>query len=155
MTARYRISAAALVAAMVCAAPGAAQRVGQPCDGGRGRIQADLGFDQLGGSIGVHQENDERPVWEFGGEPVISQVRENGPAAGGRLRDGDAIVAVDGQLITTAEGGRRFSAIDPGDQVRLSIRRGGRVQDVTLRVGSRCQRRPTPPTPPRPPTAAR
>jgi hypothetical protein len=154
MTARYRISAAALVAAMACAAPAAAQQVGQACENGRGRVVADLGFDELSGPLGISQHNDQRPVWEFRGEPVIDEVRGNGPATG-RLRDGDAIVAVDGQLITTAEGGRRFSAIDPGDQVRLSIRRGGRVQDITVRAGSRCQRRPTPPTPPRPPAPAR
>jgi membrane-associated protease RseP (regulator of RpoE activity) len=153
MTARYSISAA-LIAAMACAGPAAAQRIGQACDGGRGRVVADLGFDQLGGSIGVSQHNDQRPVWEFGGEPVIGEVRGNGPAAG-RLRDGDAIVAIDGQLITTEQGGRRYSAIDPGDQVRLSIRRAGRVQDVTVRAGSRCQRRPTPPTPPRAPAPPR
>lgn len=154
MTAGYRISAAALVAAMVCASPAAAQRVGQSCDNGRGRIVADLGFDGLSGPLGISQHDDQRPVWEFRGEPVVDAVRAGGPAAG-RLRDGDAIVAVDGQLITTSAGGRRFSAIDPGDQVRLSIRRGGRVQDVTVQAGSRCQGRPTPPTPPRPPAPPR
>jgi hypothetical protein len=148
MTARYRISAAALVAAMISAAPAAAQQVGQRCDEGRGRQVADLGFNDMNGPISISQRNEERPRFEFEGEPVIGGIR--GPGAG-RLRDGDVLVAVDGQLITTAEGGRRYSAIDPGDRVRLSVRRGGRVQDVTVVAGIRCQRRPTPPTPPRPP----
>src|SRR3712207_6824692 len=101
MTAGYRFStAAALIAAMVWAAPSAAQGMGQPCDGGRGRVHLDLGFDQLGGSFSMSQNDEERPVGEFGGEPVIYRVRSGGSAAG-RLRDGDAIVAVDGQLITT------------------------------------------------------
>ncbi|HEX2210764.1 MAG TPA: PDZ domain-containing protein, partial [Longimicrobium sp.] len=147
MTAGYRFSAAAaLIAAMVWAAPGASQR----CDHGRGIRTADLGFDQLSGSLGISRFDDNRPVWEFSGEPVIGEVRGNGPAAG-RLRDGDAIVAVDGQLITTREGGRRFSAIDPGDLVRLSIRRGGRVQEVQVRAGVRCMPMPQAPTPPAPP----
>jgi hypothetical protein len=144
MTAVDRFSAAALVAAMVWIGPAAAQR----CHGGI--VVPDLGFDGLSGALSISQNNDDRPVFEFGGEPVISEVRGNGPAAG-RLRDGDAIVAVDGQLITTREGGRRYSAIDPGDLVRLSIRRGGRVQDVSLRTGARCLPMPEAPAPPAPP----
>jgi hypothetical protein len=149
MTARYRLTTAALVAAMMGAAPAAAQ-VGTPCDNGRGMRAADLGFEQLRGPISFSHRDDERPRLEFSGEPTIQSVRGNGPGAG-RLRDGDVIVAIDGQLITTADGGRRYSAIDPGDRVRLSVRRDGRVQDVTVVAGIRCQRAPTPPAPPRPP----
>jgi hypothetical protein len=145
MTARYAATAAAFLAAMAFGSQATAQR----CEGGT-RV-ADLGFNDLGGSVNIRQHNNERPVWEFGGEPVIGGVRSDGPA-GGRLRNGDVIVAVDGQLITTREGGRRYTAIDPGDRVRLSIRRGGRVQDVTVVAGSRCMRPPRPPQPPRPPT---
>jgi membrane-associated protease RseP (regulator of RpoE activity) len=147
MTVRYRASAAALVAAVIGAATAAtaAPAMGQRCV----RV-ADLGFDQVGGSINISQHNDQRPVFEFGGEPVIEGVRENGPGAG-RLREGDAIVAIDGQLITTREGGRRYTAVNPGDLVRLSIRRGGRVQEVQVRAGERCMRMPRPPAPPAPP----
>ncbi|MBW3572313.1 MAG: hypothetical protein KY467_14525, partial [Gemmatimonadetes bacterium] len=146
MASGYRISAAALVAALVCAAPAPAQR----CDGGRGVRVADLGFDHIGGSMSVSHRDGERPRFEFGGEPVIGGVRGNGP-----LREGDAIVAVDGHLITTREGGRRYTAIDPGEQVRLSVRRCGRVKVVTVRAGVRCMRMPEVPAPPAPPAGAR
>lgn len=142
---------AVVVAGVVLAQPAAAQRA-QGCGEGAVRV-GDLGFDNLAGAMSFSHRAGQRPRMTFEREPRIVGVRENGPAAG-RLRDGDVIVAVDGQLITTAEGGRRFSAIDPGDRVRLSVRRGGRVQEVTIVAGTRCMRAPTPPMPPRPPAAA-
>jgi hypothetical protein len=145
MTSRYL--AAALGVAMMAATGLDAQRCGNG-----GRVVGDLGFNEIGGSIHTYQHNNERPQIQFEGEPRIGGVRANGPAAG-RLRDGDVIVAIDGQLITTRSAGLRYSAVDPGDQVRLSVRRGGRVQDVTITAGSRCMVPPTPPTPPRPPAA--
>ena len=146
MSARYLL-AAALLAAVAAAAPGDAQQ----CPRGYIR-QADLGFDNLSGGPMRFEWRNGRTIHQFDAEPRISGVRDGGPAEG-RLRDGDVIVAVDGQLITSGAGGRRYSDIDPGDEVRLSVRRGGRVQDVTVRAGARCLRPPTPPTPPRPPTA--
>ena len=149
MTARYGFTAAALVAAMAWRRP--RRRSGWGSGAKRtGPVVADLGFDELGGSLGIVPAQRRSPGLGVPRRAGDRQRARGGPAAG-RLRDGDAIVAVDGQLITTSEGGRRFSAIDPGDRVRLSIRRGGRVQDVTVQAGTRCQRRPTPPTPPRPP----
>jgi PDZ domain len=145
MSARYLLGAALLMA--VAAAPGQAQQ----CPRGTVR-HADLGFDNLQGGPMRFQWENGRTNTQFDAEPRISGVRDGGPAEG-RLRDGDVIVAVDGQLITSSAGGRRYSAIDPGDQVRLSVRRGGRVQEVTVRAGARCIRPPTPPTPPRPPHA--
>jgi hypothetical protein len=65
---------------------------------------------------------------EFGTEPVVRGMS----ADGGVLLDGDVIVAVDGILITTSAGGRRFAAIDASEPTRLTVRRNGRQVDVTV-----------------------
>ncbi|HEX6041981.1 PDZ domain-containing protein [Longimicrobium sp.] len=144
---RY-IVPAALVAVLASGATADAQRCG---DGGV-RV-GDLGFDQMGGAI-IHmgQHKNERPQVYFEGEPRIGRVRRDGPAAGS-LRDGDVIAAIDGQRIATEAGSRAYSAVDPGDRVRLSIRRGGQVRDVTVVAGARCAA--PPPEPPLPPAAPR
>ena len=72
-----------------------------------------------------------RGTWEFRTEPVVSRVAPGSPADG-RLVAGDAIVAVDGWLITTAEGGRIYGAAAPGTPMRLTVRRGGRLIEVTV-----------------------
>lgn len=71
-----------------------------------------------------------RPI-RYGSEPTVTSVVEGGPADG-LLRPGDVIVAVDGHLITTREGGRRFAYPSPGEPVRMTIRRDGREIDVWI-----------------------
>ncbi|HEY7768019.1 MAG TPA: hypothetical protein VIB55_07535, partial [Longimicrobium sp.] len=124
MSTRYGFAAAVMAATMLASAPCGAQAGG--CgENGRGVRVADLGFTGMSGAPISTRISDGRAHTTFEGEPRISGARANGP-----LRDGDVLVAVDGQLITTREGGRRYSSIDPGERVRLSVRRGGRVQDV-------------------------
>ncbi len=67
--------------------------------------------------------------WQFRSEPIVLGVDDEGPADG-FVRAGNQIVLVDGYLITTSEGARRFSRIKPGVPVELGIRRGGRNADV-------------------------
>ena len=97
----------------------------------------DLGIDRLRRAAD--------PESGFGAEPRITGVRAGGPAAG-RLREGDVLVRVDGKPITTREGARRLGEIRPGERVRLAVRRGGRVEEVTIEAGGRCI--PHPPVPP-------
>jgi len=95
---------------------------------------------------------------------VIGAVEPDSPADG-KLRAGDVITAIDGHLITTREGGRRFARLAPGEPVRFTVRRQERALDVTLVPDHACYevaslpppRAPTPavgisnsPTPPRP-----
>jgi hypothetical protein len=75
--------------------------------------------------------------WIFRSEPVVRGVESNGPSAG-KLREDDVITAVDGLLITTQEGGQRFSRLIPGQKVTLTIRREGREMPVPIVVGSIC-----------------
>jgi len=101
-------------------------------------------------------------IWSFRSEPVVRGILDDGPSKG-RLKEGDVITAIDGALITTREGSARFSSLQPGQEVRLTVRRDDRELAVPIRVGGICPedlsgvfslgelvapRVPTPPTPP-------
>lgn len=129
---------AAVLLLLATAASVPAQTVRTPhgtCTGGVGAV-ADLGFSRLACEACVLDAaaNEVR----FGVEPIISDIKRTGPAAG-RLRDGDVLVAVDDALITTDEGGRRLLAVEPGDTVRLIVRREGNDRKVKLFAGTRCR----------------
>lgn len=99
-----------------------------------------LGFGLRCGPCGVRDGVrffDENP-------PIVTSVVEHGPADEAGLQPDDVILAVDGFDITTAEGGRRFSQIEPGDRVELTVRRGGERHTLTLEAGDRVDRRPAP-----------
>lgn len=146
MNTRHEFAIAALAVAVLGAAPLQAQ--GGSCDGGRGGLIRDLGFRRL--PLPVNTELGEGAAQKpFAAEPRITGVRGDGPAAG-RLRDGDVLVAVEGVAVTTSEGARRYARIEAGRPVRLSVRRDGRVQDVTLTPALRCVAL-APDAPPAPP----
>lgn len=134
---RMRYTPPAVLLLLATAASVPAQTVRTPhgtCTGGVGAV-ADLGFSRLACEACVL---DAANQVRFGVEPIISQIEQRAPAAG-RLRDGDVLVAVDDALITTEEGGRRLLAVEPGDSVRLTIRREGSNRDVKLFAGTRCR----------------
>jgi PDZ domain len=156
MTNARRALLALLAAVPLLAAPLEAQSAARTCQGGRGTLTADLGYENIECNCTMFTREGR---WHFRSEPTVTGIRDGGPAEG-RLRDGDVIVAVDGMLITTEQAGRRFGAIRAGDSVRLSVRRNGRVRDVTIRAGERCfvgpqapraPQAPRPPVPPVPP----
>lgn len=67
---------------------------------------------------------------------LIDAVAENFPAAG-KLRPGDVIVAVDGRSVkSTAELRNVMLRRQPGDEVRLTVRRDGKSSDVTVKTVS-------------------
>jgi S1-C subfamily serine protease len=84
--------------------------------------------------------------WFFSTEPKILGVQEDGPARG-ILRAGDFLVAIDGVLITSREGGRRYANLVPGEEVSVRFRRGraGRVQEAEILVAPGCLDAPLPP----------
>ncbi len=93
--------------------------------------------------------------WEFRSEPTIAGIKPGGPAEG-KLQDGDVVTAIDGFLITTYEGGRRFSQPVPGKPVTVTVRRGGRVLDVAITPEAACAPGAPVPTPaPKPPPQPR
>ncbi|MDH3457088.1 MAG: PDZ domain-containing protein [Gemmatimonadota bacterium] len=86
-------------------------------------------------------------LYRFRSEPVITGIKDAGPADG-KLRVGDVVTAIDGHLITTYEGGRRFANPQPGQALTLAVRRGGREVDVQIVPGLECFRvKVAPPAP--------
>lgn len=76
--------------------------------------------------------------WSFSTEPRVFGINDEGPADG-ILREGDHLVAIDGVLITTQEGGRRYANLQPGETVDVRFRRDGRVREATLEVVGDCR----------------
>ena len=100
---------------------------------------AHLGIDGLSCNCTLHADDDpaERR-WEFRSEPRVMGVGSEGPAAG-KLQVDDVITAIDGHLITTAEGGRRYAQTQPGVPVRLTVRRGGESVSIDVTPDTQCK----------------
>jgi membrane-associated protease RseP (regulator of RpoE activity) len=131
----------ALLAATVFCQAAAAQRTTTACSADE--IVAWMGIESMDCSnCTVRTDPDEGGLatgeWSFRAEPVVRRVTAGGPADG-VLRAGDVLVAVNGALITTAEGGRRFSTRQPGRPLTFAIRRDGRVQTVQLTPAGVCR----------------
>jgi hypothetical protein len=95
--------------------------------------------------------NDGTTRYEFRTEPIISGVRKGGPADG-RLREGDVLVRVDGDLVTTPAGWNRLGDLRQGQRVVLTVRRHDREVQAPIDVGRECRppRAPRAAAPPRP-----
>jgi len=94
----------------------------------------DLGIESLlcvSGSCAVNMRTGSGFTHMFSTEPRIRGLADGGPADG-KLMDGDVLIAIDGVLITTREGGRRLANLKPGEPITLRIRRDRREMDVTL-----------------------
>jgi membrane-associated protease RseP (regulator of RpoE activity) len=81
-------------------------------------------------SFTITPDDGER-YWNFNSEPTIKRVAPDGPAAG-KLKKGDEIVAIDGTLITTRRAGLRLAAVEPGETVEITVRRGNRTINETI-----------------------
>jgi serine protease Do len=69
---------------------------------------------------------------------TVAGVERTSPAARAGIRQGDMILAVNGEHIETSRGLiRSVAAASPGSNVNLSIRRQGRDFDVSVTVGRR------------------
>jgi len=67
---------------------------------------------------------------------LVSQVNSGGPAEKAGLREGDIIVAFDGQPVASVDGLRlRVAAVRPGSEVRVTVVREGERRDLRVRVG--------------------
>ena len=74
---------------------------------------------------------------ESGGVLIASADRA-GPAARAGLRQGDEVVAINGEPVSTSRGLiRAVAAVPPGENARLTVRRQGRTVDVPVVIGTR------------------
>ena len=132
-----RIGWIALALALSVAPRGLAQEERATCDDPAG----DLGIEEMrcsgssGNCLRGWAFQDGRPILTFNTEPTVHALR---PPASEVLEEGDVIVSVDGKLSTTAEASRRLRLLEPGDRVRLRIRRDGVERDVTVTAVPTC-----------------
>lgn len=117
------------------AAPAASQ---SDCPGGRPPA-GKLGIQELrcatGRCIRGFAFEDGRLIQTFTTEPSVHDLE---PPADAVLEEGDVLVSVDGSLSTTTDAARRLARVEPGDRVRLRVRRDGVEKDVTITATATC-----------------
>jgi membrane-associated protease RseP (regulator of RpoE activity) len=79
-------------------------------------------------------DNDPLPRWSFTESPELEQVADGSPADRAGLRAGDVLAEIDGVPLVSAEGGRAFGAVRPGQTVRWTYLRGGQRRVATVRA---------------------
>src|SRR5215212_4016136 len=136
------------IAAALLAMPAAAPGQGGTCGRNGGTRVPDLGFTTISCEHCIIDQSPGHMSYRFGTEPRVGGISAPGK---GKLREGDVLVAVNGDLITTEEASDRLYSTRRGQRVRLTVRRAGRTQDVDLVAAEHCIEPPTPPKPPRPP----
>jgi|CXWL01.1.fsa_nt_gi membrane-associated protease RseP (regulator of RpoE activity) len=103
-------------------------------------------FEGDGGYLGVQTvEVNKENFSRFGLRDVrgvaVEKVLENSPAAAAGIKNGDVIVRLNGEEITSARKLTRLvSETDPDHQVKITVVRNGSEQEITATVG----KRPTP-----------
>jgi len=69
---------------------------------------------------------------------LIAGVERGSPAARAGIRQGDQVVAINGERVETSRSlVRNIAAVPPGQTVRLSILREGRPSEIPVQVGRR------------------
>jgi hypothetical protein len=132
MSKSFPISLAALI---LSAAPAIAQvATTQTCDG-KDPVGY-LGISGIDCNCTISSPGSRRQ-WYFRTEPKITSLEMDSPA-GKLLRTGDVITHVNGKLITTADGARELSQINPGEAVVLTVRRNGQSLKYAITAQSVC-----------------
>jgi S1-C subfamily serine protease len=124
------VLAATLAAALV---PGGIAHAQSTCPEGR-PMTGDLGIERyrcIGGACEIWSETSLGLTHVFTTEPRIDRLDPEGPSAGA-LRVGDVLVAIDGILITSEDGGQRLANLRPGVAAVVWIRRGDRNLEVRV-----------------------
>lgn len=96
-----------------------------------------------GGYLGVQSTEVDRDNYtKYGLREVrgvaVEKVMENSPAAAAGIKEGDIIIRINGEEVTsTRKLSRLISEIAPDHQVRVTIARNGAEQDLTATIGKR------------------
>jgi putative serine protease PepD len=72
------------------------------------------------------------------GGATVAQAVSSGPGADAGLRTGDVVTAIDGKAIGSSDA--LVAAVDshkPGDQVTLTVKRGGDTSQIKVKLGTR------------------
>jgi len=86
-------------------------------------------------------------VWDFSSPPTVESVEPGSPADRAGIREGDRITHIDGFAITSAEGGKRFGGVKPGQAVGFLLLRDARAHSVSVTAGDRTVEAVPTPTP--------
>ena len=95
---------------------------------------------------GIGGTNPANEPWmglSFGGTRTeINRVNENGPADKAGIEVGDVLIEVDGRRTTSRNAfSRAFQQYNPGDEIKVKVRRDGEVLELDLTFGSQADRR--------------
>ncbi|UCF18219.1 MAG: PDZ domain-containing protein [Gemmatimonadota bacterium] len=77
------------------------------------------------------------PVWVFREPPEVYSVESDSPAELAGLKRGDRLIEIDGISLVSGEGGRKFGAVQAGQQVEFTYRRGGETRQVSMTAEER------------------
>jgi hypothetical protein len=91
-----------------------------------------FGFGIQCNNCGVSSRQGRLSEFQFRENPRVVNVEPGTPAARAGMQRGDRLTHVDGVAITTQAGWTRFGAIQPGQQVRWTYTRDGRVHNTTM-----------------------
>jgi serine protease Do len=68
----------------------------------------------------------------------VLATTDGGPAATAGIRDGDVIVSIDGQTVTSADDvGSILDGLAPGQKVTVEVARGGGTESIDVTLGTR------------------
>jgi membrane-associated protease RseP (regulator of RpoE activity) len=71
-------------------------------------------------------------AFEYRSPPILISVAAGGPGEKAGLKPGDVLTHINGVSITTREGARLLSTVQPEKAVRLTVRRAGKTIEVNL-----------------------
>jgi serine protease Do len=108
------------------------QRGGRVERGWLGVSVQDLGADEAGTApVPAPRGGRRRGV-------LVAGVERNSPAARAGMRQGDVVVAINGERVETSRAlVRNVAAVEPGQTVRLTVLRNGQEHEVRVQVGRR------------------
>lgn len=96
-----------------------------------------IGWYHCVGGVCLQREVANDAGFEFTNEPRLRDIDPTGPSAK-VLVDGDVLVAVGGEPVTTPSAGRKLANLGIGDSVRLTVRRRGILTDVAIVARAGC-----------------
>jgi len=128
-----RVSRSAKAIILLAVWTSVANAQGERCREGKA-LTGDIGiggFQCVAAGCAVNGLHKGRYRHQFSAEPYVWDIDPDGPSAQ-KLQEGDRIVAIDGKLVTTPEGGEHLANLREGVAVTLRIRRASQVMETRI-----------------------